>query len=311
MKALVAGLAVGSSLLLSSSASALTNVYSTRFERSEGYDPAFELIGQNKWVTDSSSYGGNGLLTNFLGTQAAYIGLWPLDPPDTHLSIWQPLNFSPLQAGLPIVKFSVLMAIIDSTNGYRDDFFWTVYNSDGYSLFTIDFFNDDLRIYYALGTNSFVRTGSTFSNDVPYTLTVTMDFAHTNWGATLNGAPLVTNKPMTTTGAAMTLGDIDAVWFLSSTNQGDNFMIFDNYQVTAEAPFGAGAQLTALGRAPDGRFSLRLTGSSGARYAIEATTNWVKWTALSTNTAANGSFDFIDTNAPALPARFYRSRFLP
>lgn len=292
-------------------ASGSTNIYSTRFEASEGYDIKYELAGQKGWVTDTASFGGNGLLTNYVGTQAAYVGLFPLSPVDSQISVWQPLNYSPLAQSTPLVNFSVTMTVVDSTTTNRDDFFWRVYNRRGALLFTLDFYNGDLGIYYALdGTNHLVDTGKSFTNDVVYTLGIAMDFSRNRWSATLDGALLVTNLLMTTTNAVLDLGDIDAVWApLVATAPGDNFMIFDNYQLMADAPVPA--RLSALGRASSGQFLLRLSGPSGARYAIDATGDFRQWTALKTNAITDGTFDFIDTAAPGFSRRFYRARLVP
>ena len=54
---------------------ASTTIFSTGFERSEGYDDQYVLIGQNGWLSFGS--GGNGLVTNFFEGfgQQAFIGL--------------------------------------------------------------------------------------------------------------------------------------------------------------------------------------------------------------------------------------------
>jgi hypothetical protein len=291
---------------------AATTLYSTGFEPAEKYDPTYELIGQQGWISDTASLsGGNGLLTNFLGSEAAYIGLFPMDPLQDYLAIWHPINYSPLSTGMPVVKFSVTIAIIDSTNGYRDDFRWGVYNMQGNNLFTVDFWNEDLGVYYLLdGANQFVFTGLTYTNDGPYNLGVTMDFSRNRWAATLNGATLATEQPITTTNAPLNLGDIDAFWVMGATaTPGDNFMIFDNYQVTADV--APGARLLPLGRPANGQFPLRLTGPSGARYAIDVSADMRQWSALKTNTVTDGSFDYVDTSATGASKRFYRARQVP
>ncbi len=291
-----------------------TNVFSTRFEAAEGYSTTTNLVDQNGWLGFGS--GGNGLFTGYFAGegQHAYIGLFPPDEGDDQLIVWRPINFSP-SANIPIVNFSVLMSIVDSsiTNSNYDDFYWSVYNAQGDRLFTLDFFNDDLRIYYALdGTNDFVWTGQTFTNEVDYTLVITMNFTQNSWGATLNGAPVVTNQPITTTGASLNLGDVDAVWvLLNPTNAGDNYMVFDNYKITAEAVLPSAPRLQALGRTADGLFLLRVLGQSGARFAIDATTNLTQWTALKTNVITDGFFDYVDSSAPAFARRFYRARWSP
>lgn len=298
-------------LFIAGRASATTNLYFTRFEPSEGYDRRYELVGQKGWVTDTASYGGNGLLTNYQGSQAAYVGLFPLDPPTDHISVWQPLNYSPMAKGTPLVNFSITMTMVDSTTTNWDDFFFSVYNRQGQCLFTVDFYNVNLGIYYALdGTNQWVDTGASFTHETVYTLGISMDFLRNRWSSTLNGSVLITNQPMTTTNATLDLGDIDAVWVPTDINvPGDNFMIFDNYKVTAD-PLPP-ARLTALGYTSNRQFLLRLTGPSGARYAIEATPDFAHWSALKTNTVTDGTFDFIDTGASGFARRSYRARLVP
>jgi len=319
MKTIFAGFRVWALIVItagllptSTHADSPTNIYSTQFEIKEGYDPAFELIGQKGWITDSSSFGGNGLLTNS-GSLAAYIGSFPLDPPANSLTIWQPINFAPNTAGKPIVKFSVSMSIIDSTTTDRNDFLWSIYNTRGNRLLSLDFYNVDLGIYYILdGTNDFKYTGFDFTNEVNYSLTITMDFAHNTWAALLNSVALVTNLPITTTNSQLDLGDVDAVWSLSNPNRpGDDFMVFDNYQITAQASDVPSARLTPLGYTSNAQFLLRVDGTPNSKFAIEATTNFLQWTALKTNVLIGGTFDFIDNISPAAAQRFYCARLVP
>jgi hypothetical protein len=288
-----------------------TNIFSTQFEVAEGYSTTTNLVGQNGWLGFGS--GGNSVVTNYIVGQGqqAFIGFFPPDQGDDQLSVWRPINFSP-STNMLVVQFSVLMSIVDSSTTNYDDFYWSVYNGQGGRLFTLDFFNADLGIYYALdGTNNFVWTGQTFTNDVAYPLIITMNFTQNSWGATLDGSLLVTNQPITTTGAPLSLGDVDAVWVLyNPTNAGDNYMIFDNYQITAEVVPPRAPRLQVLGRTGDGQFLLRVRGQSGARFAIDATTNLTQWTALKTNVVTDGFFDYVDSSAPAFARRFYRARWV-
>lgn len=311
LRTLAGSLALASVLLCCLTLQAATNLFSTRFERAERYDPLYELIGQNDWMTDSTSYGGNGLTTNFLGSQAAYIGLYPLDPPASYLSIWQPINYLPLQSSNPVVRFSVLLSLVDSTTTNRDDFYWSVYNTNGHCLLTLDFWNGDLHVYYALDdANTLFDTGITFTNEVPYTLNVTMDFARNSWSATLDNRTLVAGQPLTKTGAALNLGDIDVQWLpVDINNPGDNYMIFDNYQVWASINSNTPPLLSGLGRNPNGQFGVRVEGALDTRYAIEATTNLLQWAALRTNSTTNGVFEFRDP-ATQLTKRLYRARLV-
>lgn len=69
------------------------------------------------------------------------------------------------------------------------------------------------------------------------------------------------------------------------------------------APTLSGASL-----APNGQFQFGVAGVPGFNYAVWASTNLSVWTPLQTNPSP---FIFTDTNAEALPARFYRAQYAP
>jgi hypothetical protein len=297
---------------------ASTTIYSTGFEEAEGYDSRFTLAGQQGWRVEGT--GGNGLFseTNGFpgGGQQAYVGAFSPNPnaEESLLTVWQPINLVSIPAHTPIVKFSVQMEIVDSTNGLYDCFRWSVFNTNVDRLFTLDFDNSDLSINYRLdGTNAFIFTGQTFSSNVRYQLLITMDFSRNRWSATLNDTLLLTNQLISTTPSTpLNLGDVDAVWFYrDAAAPGNNLMVFDNYQIKREGVSGPQPELINLGHVPHGAHLLRLWGEDGRRYAIEATVDFRNWTALRTNTADNGEFDFADTTAAGFPSRFYRARLVP
>ena len=301
------------SLQIAPTLAVTTNVYSTQFEATQGYNINLNLEGQAGWLGSGS--GGNGLITNAIPGQgqSAYIGFDAPNPADDSLVIWKPINFNAVAAGYPVVKFSTQMRIEDSTNSFYDIFRWSIYNTQGDRLFSLDFDNDFLDISYLLdGTNNIQFTTNQFVNATTYTLMVTMDFASNRWSASFDGAIIVTNQFITTTNAPLNLGDVDAVWLvnqISSTNApGDNYMIFDNYTITAEMP---PAQVQFLGRTGEGWSLLRVNGQANSRWALDATTNFVNWIALKTNVISGTFFDHVDTTSAGLPRRYYRARLVP
>jgi hypothetical protein len=278
-------------------------IYHTGFEASEGYTTNLDLAGQNGWLSDGS--GGNGIITGFFpqGGQQAYIGF---APPSAGNSLFL---FQPINKKLSRAQFSVTMAIADSTTTNYDDFYWGVYNQDVHQLFTLDFDNGDLGVYYWLDdTNSRTWSGLTFTNGGAYPLTMDIDFTRNRWSATFNGALLATNQPITTVGAALNLGDIDAVWGIYNPSApGDNYMVFDDYTIIGVVP---SPELTLFGKVA-GETALRLFGQDATAFAIDASTNLATWTALKTNITTGGSFDYIDVGAAAFNTRFYRARWVP
>ncbi len=299
-----------------------TVLYSTDFE--SGYNLNADLEGQLGWTgTGGGTFFDNGLVEDayFLGAGTkAYIGFVPLAPGQTILYVWQ-TNLAPVPAAMPIVKFSVTMGIYNLNSPNRDCFRWSVFNSSGTHLFTLDFDNTSRAINYALQNDtSFTSTGRTYDNDTPYSLRITMDMANNKWSATLDNVLLVTNLAIAATGTPLTLGDVDALWvyrdpnaFRDDQSPSENVMVFDNYTITSEAaPPPPSPTLAA--RYDNGDVIIRLTGEAGRRYAIEAATNLagtINWTPLRTNTATGGFFDFLDTTTPRPRHRFYRGRLVP
>ena len=91
-------------------------IYETGFEAAEGFNSGFPLVGQGGWLESGS--GGNGVVTGIFpaGGQQAYLGYEPPLFGDDSLYLWHPVNFAPQINSRPVVQFSVLMGIQDSSN---------------------------------------------------------------------------------------------------------------------------------------------------------------------------------------------------
>lgn len=60
------------------------------------------------------------------------------------------------------------------------------------------------------------------------------------------------------------------------------------------------------------RFTMDINGIASQLYAVEATTNFLDWTVLTTNTIpAAAVWKFVDEDSATLPWRFYRALFMP
>ncbi len=286
-------------------------LYRTEFEFAEGYRTSAELAGQNNWVAAGS--GGSGILTNaFPGRgQQAYVGFSAPTAPDDYVALFRPLNFTPLQNGLPVVRFTVLMNVNDSTTGGRDSFRWSVYNTNATRLFTLDFDNETRAICYQLeaGTN-FISTGYAFTTNATYRLEVILNFQRNRWSALLGDTEIVTLQPITTQNTPLTLGDIDAVYFVHNpASPGDNYMIFDGYTVTAEAIANTSPVLVPGAYDRAGPFTFSAFVEPLVPYNLEASDDLRQWRILQTYSSPDASFDFRDTTAlPGDRARFYRIR---
>ncbi len=286
-------------------------IYRTEFEFAEGYRTTADLAGQNNWV--AAGTGGSGILTNALPGQGqqAYVGFTPPTAPDDYVALFRPLNFTPLQSGLPLVRFTVLMNINDSTTGGRDSFRWSIYSTNATRLITLDFDNETLGICYQLeGGTNFINTGYTFTNNATYRLEVILNFQRNRWSALLGDTEIVTLQPITTQNTPLTLGDIDAIYFVHDpAKPGDNYLIFDDYTVAAEPIANTDPRLVPVDYDRAGHFNFRAFVEPLVRHTLETSDDLRQWRTLATHISPDPTFEFADTTAiPGHPARFYRIR---
>ncbi len=113
-----------------------------------------------------------------------------------------------------------------------------------------------------------------------------------------------TNTSVFTNGTVM-LGLMDTFNSIASPAR-DSFVLFDNVRVESLDPQPVGFESITL--LPGGQVSLVLTGKPGDSFTLEASTSLGAWQALTTLSGGNGTTNFIDSNAPAIPKRFYRTR---
>ena len=294
--------------LLAFSAKAQTTLYYTEFEQSEGFDPAFTLGGQQGWT--SFGTGGNGLVDEYIEGygQQAYVGFFPPTGVDDFTSVWRPVNYNPMPAEANVVRFSVLLDFEPSTTGGQDDFRWSFYNAQGIRLFSVDFETSTRRISSLLEDEQFRDSGWDFSFDGIYTLVVWMDLARNQWTATLNDVVIINSQPITMFDSELSFGDADAVWSIRNTAApGDNYMLFDDYLVVAEAVTEIPPHLEVIGVNAEGEFDFLVHGQEGLNYSVEVTSDFETWYSLDTVLAPEGgTFRFIDTTSPEFPYGFYR-----
>lgn len=285
-------------------------IYSTDFE---GYAEEFTLVGQENW--QGEGVGGNGLTTGFIDLTGleAFIGFAPPFESEGYISMWRPVPYNPIQSGRPVVVFQTLVRFSDSSteNGPFDTFRWSIYNQDSVRLFSLVFDNNTLKISSLPDESAAGLEGSGFSfeHNIVYELEVEMDFQANLWSVRMNGDLVIASRQITTIGLTRNLGDIAAEWIFSDPqNPGDNFMVFDDYTVIARAfASPVGPTLTPITRLPSGAFLLRLDGSPGATYAIQASSDLVQWSEVARRQATEGTFELLDSSAIGKDQRYYRA----
>jgi hypothetical protein len=291
-------------------------IFATGFEPPE-YEVGFTLADQEEWLGDAA--GGNQVFEGYFPDLGQH-GLVGFSQPEggvSSVSVWRPLNVNPVAAGNPVVTFSVVMAIADSENGsLRDSFRWSVYNTNAQPtrLFSLDFDNATTNVAYLLDEagGEFVPTPFFFERDGLYELTIVMDFEKNHWSARLNDETVVDHQPITTVGAGLHLGDIDAVWVrgAGNANFGDNFMVFDDYSVVmAQA---ASPWIRLVERREDGAIVVEVEGEEGQNVAVDFSDDLVGWNEATAGVLpASRLLTFVDQTASGEPRRFYRGRLIP
>ena len=286
-------------------------LYYSGFEPKQDYDMEFTLVDQDDWQGEGT--GGNGLVENNfedLGQQG-YIGYWPPEAgAEAFTSLWRPVEG--LDPEETKVTFTVLMMIIDSTNGQRDDFRWAVYNDNVQRLVTLDFDNETRNINFALDDNIFLPTGYSFEHEALYELKFVMDFAANNWSVSVSEEVLLNSKRLTTTGASLTFGDLGPLWvYRKPENPGNNYMVFDEYKLTVEASDETAKTPPTLawtGWTNDGGAMLQLGGDDTTNYTVEVSDDLKTWTPLQTAKPGDTWKEVADADAPNYKQRFYRAR---
>jgi hypothetical protein len=64
--------------------------------------------------------------------------------------------------------------------------------------------------------------------------------------------------------------------------------------------------ITSASFSTNGAFQVGLAGAPGSNYVLQATTNFINWTSLTTNQPSNSILDLFDSNAIDFSRRFYR-----
>jgi WD40 repeat protein len=82
---------------------------------------------------------------------------------------------------------------------------------------------------------------------------------------------------------------------------------YEGTAVVARTPAAMQTNLPSVEMLPDGNVLLRQSGTPGATYHVETTTNSLVWREVGVSTAnSNGWFEFLDTNAHHSPLTLYR-----
>ncbi len=207
-------------------------LYATDFET---FLPgAGTLVGYDDWLGLNDEGGVSGIVSAY-GGRAGYLGYNRPSNATGYVLVYRPVNFAPVAQGRPIVNFSVDLEVIDSTTARYDKFSVDVYNRAGQYLAAIVLDNANLRILREDGSGgTAVNTGIRFANSRKSALAFSINYTANTWSAALDDTPLFSNAPFTASGNTLDLGEVVPAWRINnSAAPGDNYLIFDNYILSA------------------------------------------------------------------------------
>jgi uncharacterized repeat protein (TIGR03806 family) len=93
----------------------------------------------------------------------------------------------------------------------------------------------------------------------------------------------------------------------NATVSANAFVTNFNNSVAASAQFFLQPlYFTSVSYLTNGQFQLAFSGATGSNYVLQATTNFLTWTPISTNIALTNLFNLTDPDATNFPYRFYR-----
>jgi hypothetical protein len=228
-------------------------------------------------------------------------------------------DYDHVATGVPVVGITSLLGIEDSSNGFRDDFYLSIYNSQGDRLASIRFDNEDpnapgsnFGIWREDGVSQF-DTNINFIRGELLELFLEIDIAANTWSASRDGIPLFTEAPFTATTSEINFGFIAFEWDLTSSTlseHGNNFLLIADLAVFT-LPEGTSPFHASLSQNENGDSVITWPGDPGFNYQVEASTNLIDWSAdlpssYFTNIRTEQTLHYTDSSVSKNGNRFYR-----
>lgn len=320
--------------------------YYTGFESPPFSLGADKIRGTDGWSGQSAFAGKalNGIISesqhgvNGIGN-AAYLGGNPALVAGVNsksVYVRRAVDLDPVAIGQEVATFSVVFGIKDSTADSlfrRDDFEFVVYNKNFQPLAGIQFDNSSIDTLTGLPQRSiwllywngtalvYTNTGYTFLPETMEVLDFRINFRTNRWTVSLGGTPLFQDFPFYTGPNPRNLGSVLAMMQVTKAQvinpdplnpiydlyPGDNYMIFDDYQVrTDPVTVSIDSSWTETGA-----FKLVWNEEYGHQYRLQYSpdcANWYDFMSTIHTATATGDYTFTDTTSPRPLKRFFRVR---
>ena len=289
-------------------------LYTTDFEAFPAGPDRWVGFAPDPWLGNSIGSGSHGVDDDQVAVlgKTAYLGA--NQPNTTLVTVARQIDHDPATSGAARITVDCLLGIEDSTNGRRDSFFLSIYNSTGTWLAALRFSNElaTFGIWREDGVNAPVDTGVPFLPGELHLVGIEIDFTSNRWQADLDGIPLFTDAPFTASAGPRDLGSFAVEWQIagnSAAEFGDNWMLFADCTLWAIPAAEEDFAIDSLLPGP-GSTTLEFTGDPGWTYQVEYSSDLSQWHADLPGAIISGLEQkqqvlFTDSTAPG-SGRFYR-----
>lgn len=276
-----------------------------------------QWAGTQNWFTNPEATDTNvqGIDSDILLgiNKSAFLGF---NTPETQWTyVAKPFNHDSATQGSARLEIETLLGIQDSTNGFNDSFFVSVYNIEGEFLSAIQFStNTETYGIWLDNGQDLIDTTVDFLIGELQLLVLDIDLINNRWSAEHDGIPLFTDRTFTKTGKSRTFGSLAYEWQTTDTNpanHGNNWLLVADCSVWAIPPAQVDVSLSQPLISTEGHPSFQFTGEPGWTYQIEYTDAFNGWSddLPDSRFIVSGNpqtLKFTDSSAPPKPTRFYR-----
>jgi len=274
--------------------------------------------GTEGWISNDTTSGAQSIDANVLPALLNTATLGFTKPTSLFTFVALNLEYDHITNGEPIVEIDTLIGIEDSTNNQRDDFYLSVYNSDGDRLASIRFDNESpsntnsqFGIWRENGTTQF-DTLFDFAPGELFNLIASIDIEKNTWTVSTDDVSIFENVQFSNTTNPINFGFLAFEWELtapSTSNHGDNFLLVADINIQSfsrQPDLEVTFQLNSLGE-----INLNWQTAVGWTDQVEYSSDLETWS----DDLPESTFESIDsptfitfseTKDPAVNSRFYR-----
>lgn len=248
----------------------------------------------------------------FCQDQSAFLGT--TEPTAEFVIVYKTLNHDPVAEDTKTVILDTLIGIEDSTNGFYDSFWVSIFNMQNEFLGGLRFDVDFLVVRRHDGLVDHPIPGAGFFPGEHLLLCAEIDFQQNKWKVDMDGIPLFPWTPFSATGKEATLGAMSYDWQINGggvSNHGNNWLLVADTIVWAIPPGEANFLIDEIDFGLGGEPQIEFTGEPGWTYQVEYTEDLAIWFATLPGSTISGiekktQVQFIDPSNRIGKNRWYR-----